>query len=136
MAEYYLRIQYIHPLGSGTTLGLSTSLNLRFHFFPQPMCHQQSQRSNGHDVFVWVFLKGHALIHSRGGEGHHFFPKKNKKPPAPPPPPPHNKKRTFPNEQRIREENRCSRLNLLAVSLPSLAFITLRAQPEQLCYAG
>ena len=51
LAEYYLRIQYIRPLGSGTTLGLhlSTSLNLRFHsLFSQPMCHQQSQRSSGH----------------------------------------------------------------------------------------
>ena len=50
LAEYYLRIQYIRPLGWGTTLGLhlSTSLDLRFHLFPQPMCHQQSQRSSGH----------------------------------------------------------------------------------------
>ena len=50
LAEYYLRIQFIRPLGSGTTLGLhlSTSLDLRFHLFPQPMCHQQSQRSSGH----------------------------------------------------------------------------------------
>ena len=50
LAEYYLRIQYIRPLGWRTTLGLhlSTSLDLRFHLFPQPMCHQQSQRSSGH----------------------------------------------------------------------------------------
>ena len=54
LAEYYLRIQYIRPLGSGTTLGLhlSTSLDLRFHLFPQPMCHQQSQKSSGHP-FLW-----------------------------------------------------------------------------------
>ena len=25
------------------------------------------------DVFVWVFVKGHALIHSRNWEGHDFF---------------------------------------------------------------
>ena len=50
LAEYYLRIQYIRPLGSETTLGLhlSTSLDLLFHLFPLPMCHQQSQRSSGH----------------------------------------------------------------------------------------
>ena len=50
LAEYYLRIQYIRPLGSGTTLGLhfSTSLNWRFYLFPQPMRHQQSQRSSRH----------------------------------------------------------------------------------------
>ena len=39
LAEYYLRIQYIRPLGSGTTLllHLSTSLDLRFHrLFSQP----------------------------------------------------------------------------------------------------
>ena len=30
----------------------------------------------GSDVFVWVFLKGHALIHSRKWEGHDFFRKK------------------------------------------------------------
>ena len=48
LAEYYLRIQYIRPLGSGTILGLhlSTFLDLRFHsLFSQPMCHQQSQRT-------------------------------------------------------------------------------------------
>ena len=50
LAEYYLRIQYIRPLGSETILGLhlSTSLDLRFHLFPLPMCHQQSQRTSGH----------------------------------------------------------------------------------------
>ena len=30
----------------------------------------------GSDVFVWVFLKGHALIHSGKWEGHDFFRKK------------------------------------------------------------
>ena len=30
----------------------------------------------GSDVFVWIFLKGHALIHSRKWEGHDFFRKK------------------------------------------------------------
>ena len=67
LAEYYLRIQYIRPLGSGTTLGLhlSTSLNWHFYFFPQPMCHQQSQRSSAHP-----------------------FAKKVLKYPGPPPPPP------------------------------------------------
>ena len=50
LAEYYLRIQYIRPLGSGTPLRLhfSTSLDLCFHLFPQLMCDQQSQRSSGH----------------------------------------------------------------------------------------
>ena len=40
---------YSRPLGSGTTLGihLSTSLDLCFHLFPQPMCQQLSQRSSG-----------------------------------------------------------------------------------------
>ena len=48
-AEYYSRIQYIRPLGPGTTLGLhlSISVDLHFHLFPHPMCHQQSQRSSG-----------------------------------------------------------------------------------------
>ena len=27
----------------------------------------------GSDVFAWVFVKGHALIHSRKWEGHDFF---------------------------------------------------------------
>jgi len=27
----------------------------------------------GSDVFVWVFVKGHALIHSRKWEGHECF---------------------------------------------------------------
>ena len=30
----------------------------------------------GADVFVWVFLKGDALIHSRKLKGHNFFRKK------------------------------------------------------------
>ena len=33
----------------------------------------------GADVFVWVFLKGDALIHSRKLKGHNFFRKKNSK---------------------------------------------------------
>ena len=55
-------------------------------------------RGGGLDVFVWVFLKGHALIHSRKWKGHDFFRKKILKYPGPPPPPPHprNKKRTSP----------------------------------------
>ena len=165
---------YIRPLGSGTTLGLHLFLDLCFHLFPQPMCHQLSQRSSGHpfrqtvtiatscsirphgilafttstfpsfyssyilahfqvftvqshatqlttlcadergymsntscllfplpvifvldrlrrvgggsDVFVWVFLKGHALIHSRKWEGYVFFRKKILKYPGPPSP--------------------------------------------------
>ena len=40
-------------------------------------------RGGGSDVFVWVFLKGHALIHSRKWEGHDFFRKKNSKIPPP-----------------------------------------------------
>ena len=50
LAEFYLRIQYIRPLGSETTPGLhlSTSLELHLHLFSHPMCHQQSQRSSGH----------------------------------------------------------------------------------------
>ena len=31
------------------------------------------------DVFVWVFLKGDALIHSRKWKGHNFFRQKNSK---------------------------------------------------------
>ena len=38
------------------------------------------------DVFVWVFLKGHALIHSRKWKGHDFFRKRILKCPGPPPP--------------------------------------------------
>ena len=41
----------------------------------------------GSDVFVWVFLKGHTLIHSSNSEGHDFFRKKILKYPAPPPTP-------------------------------------------------
>ena len=43
------------------------------------------------------------------------------------------------NERRSREKNNfssCFRPNLLAVSLPSPAFITQRAQPKPPCYAG
>ena len=39
------------------------------------------------DVFVWVFLKGRALIHSRKWEDHDFFRKKILKYPGPTPPP-------------------------------------------------
>ena len=42
----------------------------------------------GSDVFVWVFLKGHALIHSRKWEGRDFFRQKILKYPAPNPLPP------------------------------------------------
>jgi len=35
---------------------------------------------------VWVFVKGHALKHSRKWEGHDFFRKKIPKYPSPPPP--------------------------------------------------
>ena len=61
LAEYYLRIQYIRPLGSGTTLGLhlSTSLDLRFHLFPQPMCHKQSQRNSGYPFKNGELANGH-----------------------------------------------------------------------------
>ena len=38
----------------------------------------------GSDVFVWVFVKGHALIHSRNWEGHDFFRQKFLKYPGPP----------------------------------------------------
>ena len=38
----------------------------------------------GADVFVWVFLKGHALIHSKKWEGHDYFRKKILKYPGPP----------------------------------------------------
>ena len=50
LAEYYLRIQYIRPLGPGNTPGLhlSTSVDLHFHLFPHPMYHQQSPGSSGH----------------------------------------------------------------------------------------
>ena len=30
----------------------------------------------GLDVFVWVFVKGHAINHSRKWEGHDFFRQK------------------------------------------------------------
>ena len=45
LAEYYLRIQYIRPLGPGNTPGLhlTTSVDLHFHLFPHPMYHQQSR---------------------------------------------------------------------------------------------
>ena len=39
------------------------------------------------DVFVWVFLKGHELIHSSKWESHDFFRKKILKYPCPLPPP-------------------------------------------------
>ena len=42
-------------------------------------------RRGGSDVFVWVFLKSHALIHSRKREGHDFFRQKNSKITPPPP---------------------------------------------------
>ena len=60
----------------------------------------------GSDGFVWVFLKGHALIHSKKWEGHEFFRKKILKYPGPPPPPPPrppNKKRTFPRKKVIQQ---------------------------------
>ena len=41
----------------------------------------------GPDVFVWVFLKGHALIHSRKWEGYDFFCQQILKYPGPRPPP-------------------------------------------------
>ena len=47
----------------------------------------------GSHVFVWVFVKGHALKHSRKWKGHDCFLQKNSKIPRPTPP---NKKRTFP----------------------------------------
>ena len=49
LAEYYLRIQYIRPLGPGNTPGLhlSTSVDLHFHLFPHPMYHQQSRGITG-----------------------------------------------------------------------------------------
>ena len=40
----------------------------------------------GSDVFVWVFVKGHALIHSRKSEGHDLFHRKFLKYPGPLPP--------------------------------------------------
>ena len=49
----------------------------------------------GSDVFVWAFLKGHALIHSRKWEGYNFLGKKDSKIPQPTPT---NKKRTFPKK--------------------------------------
>ena len=67
LAEYYLRIQYIRPLGSGTTPGLhlSTSLDLHFHFhlFPHPMCA---------DAVMWVTLPVsyfHLRLFCLGGGG-------------------------------------------------------------------
>ena len=43
-------------------------------------------RGGGSDVFVWVFLKGHALIPSKKWEGQDFFLKKILKYPGPPSP--------------------------------------------------
>ena len=40
----------------------------------------------GPDVFVCVYVKGHALIHSRKWEGHDFFCQKFLKYPGPPSP--------------------------------------------------
>ena len=55
----------------------------------------------GVDVFVWVFVKGHALIHSGKWEGHEFFRKQFPQYPGPTPPPP-NEKRTFPYSVALR----------------------------------
>ena len=44
-------------------------------------------RVAGSDAFVWVFLKGHPLIHSGKWEGHDFFRQKILKYPGPPPSP-------------------------------------------------
>ena len=52
-----------------------------------PFIFVLDRRGGGSDVFVWVFLKGYALIHSRK-EGHDFFRKKILKYPGPPSPRP------------------------------------------------
>ena len=64
----------------------------------RPVCYFQFRlflswtgSGGGSDVFVWVFLKGHALIHSRKWEDRDFFHKKILIPRPTP-----NEKRTFP----------------------------------------
>ena len=52
--------------------------------FSLPVIFVLDRWGEGSDVFVWVFLKGHALIHSRKWEGHDFFRKKIRKYPGPP----------------------------------------------------
>ena len=59
-----------------------------------PVIFVLEEVGGGSDVFVQVFLKGHALIHSGKWEGHDFFRKKFLKYPTQPPPP--NKIPTFP----------------------------------------
>ena len=56
-----------------------------------PVIFVMEEVGGGSDVFVKVFVKGHALIHSGKWEGHVFFRKKFLKypdPPRPTPPPP------------------------------------------------
>ena len=53
-----------------------------------PVIFVLEEVGGGSDVFVQVFLKGHALIHSGKWEGHDFFRKKFLKYPTQPPPPP------------------------------------------------
>ena len=55
--------------------------------FSLPVIFVLEEVGGGSDVFVQVFLKGHALIHSEKWEGHDFFRKKFLKYPTQPPPP-------------------------------------------------
>ena len=94
------------PLGGGGVGGgtQSTTLwqmnavisNTSSLLFSLPVIFVLDTQGGGSDVFVWVFLKGHALTHSRKWEGHDFFRQKNSKIARPTP---HNKKRTFPKRR-------------------------------------
>ena len=55
---------------------MSNTSNLLFSL---PVIFVLDSGGGGADVFVWVFLKGDALIHSRKWKGHNFFRKKNSK---------------------------------------------------------
>ena len=65
----------------------------------------------GSDVFVKVFVKGHALIHSGEWKGHAFSRKKFLKYPDPLPP---NKKHTFPNPKTFKGRSSNPNGDLLA----------------------
>ena len=51
-------------------------VTLPVSYFLFRLCLSRRRWEGGSGVFVWVFLKGHALIHSGKWEGHDFFRKK------------------------------------------------------------
>ena len=99
-------------------------------------------RGERSDVFVWVFLRGHASIHCSKWEGHDLFRKKIPKylGPSPPLPSPPIKKRTFPKKIEIlrRVYNRgpetylewneelLPTINIIYFPRPSLPWPTIR----------